>query len=31
MTGPWPALKETTRKLAREGEPIALERVLSDM
>lgn len=30
-TGSWPALKGTTRKLAREGKPILLERVLGDM
>ncbi|HEU5105493.1 MAG TPA: toll/interleukin-1 receptor domain-containing protein [Solirubrobacterales bacterium] len=30
-TGSWPALKAMTRKLAREGKPIALERVLNDM
>lgn len=30
-TGSWPGLKETTRKLAREGNPIPLERVLGSM
>jgi hypothetical protein len=30
-TGSWPALKDTTRKLAREGRPVPLERVLADM
>lgn len=30
-SGHWPELNQMTRKLAREGKPIALERVVSDM
>jgi hypothetical protein len=30
-TGSWPELNATTRKLAREGKPIPLERVLNEM
>jgi hypothetical protein len=30
-SGSWPPLKRTTRKLAREGRPVALERLLGEM